>query len=73
MVVRNYQNIVQIMDLVMKLDYNNIMEKLMGFVLLILAVSVSFYIATHLSKLNNITIPVPDSVVKYFKVDLLKK
>lgn len=61
------------MDLKLKLSYNYIMEKLMGFVLLVLAVSISFYIVTHLSKLNNITIPVPDSIVKYFKVDLFKQ
>jgi hypothetical protein len=44
------------------------MEKIMGFVLLVLALGVSFYIATHLSKMNNITVPIPDSVVKYFKI-----
>lgn len=56
------------MDLKPKLSYTNDMEKLIGFVLLVAALAVSFYIATHLDKLNNITIPVPDSIVKYFKI-----
>lgn len=54
------------------MTYNGNMEKLMGFILLVAAIAVSVYIVLHLDKLNNITIPVPDSIVKYFKVDLFK-
>lgn len=48
------------------------MEKLIGVILLGLAIAASFYIVTNLDKLTSNTIPVPDKIIDYFKVNPFK-
>ncbi len=48
------------------------MEKVIGVILLAMAVLVAFYIITHLDKLNNINLPIPEKIVKYFKIQPFK-
>jgi len=44
------------------------MEKLMGIILLAAAVVVSYYLVTNMDRLTSIKIPIPESIVKYFKI-----
>lgn len=52
--------------------YNKNMEKIIGLVLMITAILVAVYIILHIDSLNNFSIPVPESIIKYFKVDAFK-
>ena len=44
------------------------MDKFIGTILMIAVIVICFYIFMNLDKLNNITVPVPEKVVEYFKV-----
>ncbi len=48
------------------------MEKIIGLILMITAILVAVYIILHIDSLNNFSIPVPESIIKYFKVDAFK-
>jgi len=48
------------------------MEKLIGLVLMIVAIFIAVYIVLHLDTLTSFTIPIPESVIKYFKVETFK-
>jgi hypothetical protein len=44
------------------------MEKVVGIILLGMAILVAFYIVTHLDKLNSVKLPIPQSITKYLKI-----
>lgn len=45
------------------------MEKAIGVILLGVAAAVSFYIIMHLDQLSKITLPIPEKVIKHFKIE----
>lgn len=48
------------------------MEKVIGLVLMVGAILVAIYIVLHIDSLNKLTIPVPENIIKYFKVETFK-
>ncbi|MDO8489002.1 MAG: hypothetical protein Q7S42_02690 [Candidatus Omnitrophota bacterium] len=45
------------------------MDKFIGTILMAIVVIICFYIFMNLDKISSFTIPVPEKVVDYFKVD----
>ena len=48
------------------------MEKLIGLVLMVGAILVAVYIILHIDGLSQFSIPVPESIIKYFRVEAFK-
>jgi len=44
------------------------MDKFIGAILMIMVIAVCYYVIANLDKLNDITIPVSEKIVEYFKV-----
>ncbi|MHB9019891.1 MAG: hypothetical protein ACYC3G_03430 [Minisyncoccota bacterium] len=45
------------------------MDKFIGTILMVAVIVICFYIFMNMEKLNSVTVPIPEKVVEYFKVE----